>query len=67
MDSSRIRVVKTFCWRRWARTETLNFEIIACLWQKRAGGKVKMKPSPGRAFLTHKGRPETDVNIKIGD
>ncbi|MCB1663699.1 MAG: molybdopterin-dependent oxidoreductase, partial [Pseudomonadales bacterium] len=67
MDSSRIRVIKPFVGGGFgARTETLNFEIIACLLAKAAGGKVKMKLSREETFLTHKGRPETDVNIKMG-
>ncbi len=67
MDSSRIRVIKPFVGGGFgARTETLNFEIVACLLAKAAGGKVRMKLTREETFLTHKGRPETDVCIKIG-
>lgn len=67
MDSSRIRVIKPFVGGGFgARTETLNFEIIACLLARAAGGKVKMQLSREETFLTHKGRPETDINIKMG-
>ena len=67
MDSSRIRVIKPFVGGGFgARTETLNFEIIASLLAKAAGGKVKMTLSREETFLTHKGRPETDVKIKMG-
>ncbi len=67
MDSSRIRVIKPFVGGGFgARTETLNFEIIACLLAKAAGGKVKMKLTREETFLTHKGRPETDVRVKMG-
>ncbi len=67
MDSSRIRVIKPFVGGGFgARTEALNFEIIACLLARAAGGKVRLKLTREETFLTHKGRPETDVKIKIG-
>ena len=67
MDSSRIRVIKPFVGGGFgARTETLNFEIIAALLARHAGGKVKLQLRREETFLTHKGRPETDINIKLG-
>ncbi len=67
MDTSQIRVVKPFVGGGFgARTETLNFEIIAALLARKANGKVMMRLTREESFLTHRGRPETDVRIKIG-
>ena len=67
MDSSRVRVVKPYVGGGFgARTETLNFEIIAALLARKVGGKVMMKLSREESFLTHRGRPNTQVKLKIG-
>lgn len=67
MDSSRIRVIKPFVGGGFgARTETLNLEVIACLLARAAGGKVRIILRREETFLTHKGRPETDVKMKMG-
>ncbi len=67
MDESRIRVVKPFVGGGFGhRTETLNFEIIAGLLARAAGGSVKLELTREECFLTHRGRPETDVRLKIG-
>jgi len=67
MDSSRIRVIKPFIGGGFgARTETLNFEIICCLLARAAGGKVRMKLSREETFLTHRGRQETTIEMKLG-
>jgi len=67
MDSSRIRVVKPFVGGGFgARVETLNFEIVNCLLARAAGGKVMMQLTREECFLTHRGRPQTDVKLKIG-
>lgn len=67
MDSSRIRVVKPFVGGGFgARTETLNFEIITALLARKVGGKVMMQLTREETFLTHRGRPNTKVKIKIG-
>ena len=67
MDTSDIRVIKPFVGGGFgARTETLNFEIIAALLARKAGGKVMMRLTREETFLTHRGRPATDVNLKIG-
>ncbi len=67
MDESRIRVVKPFVGGGFGhRTETLNFEVIAALLARAAGGAVKLELSREESFLTHRGRPETDVRIRIG-
>ncbi len=67
MDESRIRVVKPFVGGGFGhRTETLNFEVIAALLARAAGGIVKLELTREESFLTHRGRPETDVRMKIG-
>jgi len=67
MDSSRIRVVKPFVGGGFgARTETLNFEIIAALLARKAGGKVMLRLSREESFITHRGRPETNIRLKLG-
>ncbi|WP_372885295.1 4-hydroxybenzoyl-CoA reductase subunit alpha [Shimia sp.] len=67
MDSSRIRVVKPFVGGGFgARTETLNFEIITALLARAVGGKVMMTLTREETFLTHRGRPNTQVKLKIG-
>jgi 4-hydroxybenzoyl-CoA reductase subunit alpha len=67
MDMSRIRVVKPFVGGGFgARTETLNVELIAALLARKVGGKVRMVITREETFITHRGRPETDIKLKIG-
>ena len=67
MDSSQIRVTKPFIGGGFgARSETLNFEIVACLLARAAGGKVRLKLTREETFLTHRGRPRTQISLKIG-
>ena len=67
MDESRIRVIKPFIGGGFgARSETLNFEIVACLLARAAKGKVRMKLSREETALTHRGRPRTRIKLKIG-
>jgi 4-hydroxybenzoyl-CoA reductase subunit alpha len=67
MDASRIRVVKPFVGGGFGhRTETLNFELIAGLLARAARGAVKLELSREETLITHRGRPETDVRIRIG-
>jgi len=67
MDTSRIRVIKPFIGGGFgARTETLNFEIIAGLLARSVGATVRLKLSREETFLTHRGRPESDIRMKIG-
>ncbi len=67
MDTSRIRVVKPFVGGGFgARTEALNFEIITALLARKARGRVMMKLSREETLITHRGRPQTQVKIKIG-
>jgi 4-hydroxybenzoyl-CoA reductase subunit alpha len=67
LDPGQIRVIKPFVGGGFGqRTETLNFEIVTALLARAAGATVKMELSREETFLTHRGRPETDVRLKIG-
>lgn len=67
IEESRIRVIKPFVGGGFgARTETLNFELIAGLLARAAGGAVKMELSREETAITHRGRPETEVALKLG-
>jgi len=67
MDASRIRVIKPFIGGGFGhRSETLNFEIIACLIARAAKATVRLKLSREETALTHRGRPRTEIKLKIG-
>jgi len=67
MDMSRIRVVKPFVGGGFGcRTECLNVELIAALLARRAPGSVRMVLTREDTFITHRGRPETDIRMKLG-
>jgi 4-hydroxybenzoyl-CoA reductase subunit alpha len=67
MDGSRIRVMKPFVGGGFGhRVEPLNFEVVTALLARAAGGTVKLELSREECFLTHRGRPETDVRLKLG-
>ena len=67
MDMSRIRVVKPFVGGGFGcRTETLNVELIAALLARKAGGAVRIMLTREDTFITHRGRPETDIRMKLG-
>ncbi|NEW88501.1 4-hydroxybenzoyl-CoA reductase subunit alpha [Rhodopseudomonas sp. WA056] len=67
IDPSRVRVIKPFVGGGFgARVEVLNFEVIAALLARKAGGKVSMRLSREETFITHRARPQTDVTLKIG-
>jgi 4-hydroxybenzoyl-CoA reductase subunit alpha len=67
MDMSRIRVVKPFVGGGFGcRTECLNVELIAALLARKVGGAVRMVINREDTFITHRGRPETDIRLKIG-
>src|SRR5258707_13179193 len=67
MDMSRIRVVKPHVGGGFGcRTETLNVELIAALLARRVGGSVRLVINREETFITHRGRPETDIRLKIG-
>ena len=67
MDRSRIRVVKPFIGGGFGcRTETLNIDLICALLARAAKGAVRIVASREETFITHRGRPETDLRLKIG-
>ena len=67
MDMSRIRVIKPHVGGGFGcRTETLNVELIAALLARKAGGCVRIVVNREETFITHRGRPETDIKLKIG-
>jgi 4-hydroxybenzoyl-CoA reductase subunit alpha len=67
MDMSRIRVVKPFVGGGFGcRTECLNVELIAALLARKVGGAVRLVINREDTFITHRGRPETDIRLKIG-
>jgi 4-hydroxybenzoyl-CoA reductase subunit alpha len=67
MDMSRIRVVKPHVGGGFGcRTETLNVELIAALLARKAKGCVRLVVNREETFITHRGRPETDIRLKIG-
>ena len=67
MDMSKIRVVKPHVGGGFGcRTETLNVELIAALLARKAKGSVRLVINREETFITHRGRPETDIRLKIG-
>jgi len=67
MDSARIRVIKPFLGGGFgARTECLNFEILAGLLARKAKGTVRLLQTREETFLAHRGRPWTEVKMKLG-
>ena len=67
MPQSKIRVVKPFLGGGFGcRTEALNVEMIAAMLARRAGGAVRIVISREDTFITHRGRPEQTVRIRMG-
>jgi 4-hydroxybenzoyl-CoA reductase subunit alpha len=67
MDMSRIRVIKPHVGGGFGcRTEALNVELIAALLARRAGGSVRLMINREETFITHRGRPQTDIRLKLG-
>ena len=67
MDKSRIRVVKPHIGGGFgARTETLNIDLICALLARAAKGAVRIVASREETFITHRGRPDTELRLKIG-
>ena len=46
--------------------ECLNVELICALLARAAKGTVRLTVNREETFITHRGRPETDVKMKIG-
>jgi 4-hydroxybenzoyl-CoA reductase subunit alpha len=67
MDMSRIRVIKPHVGGGFGcRTEALNVELIAALLARKARGSVRLVINREETFITHRGRPETDIRLKLG-
>ena len=67
MDMSRIRVIKPHVGGGFGcRTEALNVELIAALLARKASGCVRLVVNREETFITHRGRPETDIRLKFG-
>ena len=67
MEMSRIRVVKPHVGGGFGcRTETLAIELIAALLARKCNGTVRLVTTREETFITHRGRPETDIKLKIG-
>ena len=67
MEMSRIRVIKPHVGGGFGcRTETLNVELIAALLARKCKGSVRLVTNREETFITHRGRPETDIRLKIG-
>ena len=67
MEMSRIRVIKPHVGGGFGcRTETLDIELIAALLARKCNGTVRLVTTREETFITHRGRPETDIKLKIG-
>jgi 4-hydroxybenzoyl-CoA reductase subunit alpha len=67
MERSDIRVIKPHIGGGFGcRTETLNVELICGLLARKARGAVSLVVSREETFITHRGRPETDIKLKMG-
>lgn len=67
IDTARVRVVKPFLGGGFgARTEALGFEIIAALLARKAGGTVRLALSREETFLSHRGRPQAEIVLRLG-
>ncbi len=66
MEASRIRVIKPFVGGGFgARVEPLGFEIICSLLARAAGGKVLLPQTREEGFISHRGRPKTQIDLKL--
>ncbi|MBL8665619.1 MAG: 4-hydroxybenzoyl-CoA reductase subunit alpha [Candidatus Odyssella sp.] len=67
MDKAKIRVVKPFIGGGFGcRTETLQPELICAQLARKAGQRVRLVVNREETFITHRGRPESDVRMKMG-
>jgi 4-hydroxybenzoyl-CoA reductase subunit alpha len=67
LDGAQVRVIKPFVGGGFGhRVEPLNFEMVAGALARAAGGVVRVEQSREDSFLTHRGRPETDIRLKLG-
>ena len=67
MPKSRIRVIKPYLGGGFGcRTEALNVEMIAAMLARRARGTVRIVTNREDTFITHRGRPEQTVRLRMG-
>ena len=67
MEESHIRVIKPHIGGGFGcRTETLNTELVCALLARATEGTVKLVASREETFITHRGRQEQHVHMKIG-
>ena len=67
MEQSDIRVIKPHVGGGFGcRTEALHVELVAALLARKARGTVRLVLSREETFITHRGRQETAVKLRIG-
>ena len=67
ISDSHLRVIKPHIGGGFgSRTETLQSDLIAALLARKAKSTVKVVLSREETFLTHRGRPETQIKMKVG-
>ena len=67
MEQSDIRVIKPHVGGGFGcRTEALHVELVAALLARKARGAVRLVLSREETFITHRGRQETAVKLKLG-
>ncbi|AMO22509.1 4-hydroxybenzoyl-CoA reductase [Ramlibacter tataouinensis] len=67
LDESQVRVVKPFVGGGFGhRVESLNFEMVTAALARAAGGRVKLELTREEVFLTHRGRPHSEIRMRIG-
>ena len=67
MEAAHIRVIKPFVGGGFGhRTESLNFEVICGLLARAARGTVRLPQTREESFLAHRGRPESQIRMKLG-
>jgi len=67
LDEAQVRVVKPFVGGGFGhRVEPLNFEMITGLLARAACDRVKMELTREETFITHRGRPASEMRVKIG-
>jgi 4-hydroxybenzoyl-CoA reductase subunit alpha len=67
LDEAQVRVVKPFVGGGFGhRVEPLNFEMVTALLARAAADRVKMELTREETFITHRGRPASEMRLKIG-
>ena len=67
MEMSQVRVIKPQLGGGFgSRTEPLQCDLIAALLARKAKGTVQVVLSREETFITHRGRPESDIAMKVG-